>query len=122
MVDGNTRRGGNTTSGAGGNTKREAPITWRPSPAAAIALAQVMDRTGLRRGELLNLLVISAAHKQDAGVDIVADNDQGSAATARARIHAAGMATANKPDPEKIAAFQRKCGMDVFDAKRRGKR
>ena len=75
------------------------------------------------------------------GAEIVADNDRGSKIEARARALgdsirrnealnekikaravAAGMATANKPDPEKIAAFQRKCGMDVFDAKRRGKR
>lgn len=91
------------------------PISWRPTEEAAIALAELMERTGKKRADLLNHLILTARH----GPEIVANNDRGSAATARARIHAAGMATANRPDPEKIAAFQRKCGMDIFDAKGR---
>ena len=91
------------------------PISWRPSEAAAKALVDLIARTGKRKARLLDDLILVAAR----GPEIVADNDRGSAATARARMHAAGMATAQGVDTEKIAAFQRKAGMDIFDAKRR---
>ena len=94
------------------------PISWRPTEEVITALAELMQRTGKSRSKLLNDLIMTARH----GPEIVADNDQGSAATARARIHAAGMATAGVVDREKNLAFQKQVGMTVFDAKRRGKR
>ena len=100
---------GNTKSKAGGSTTREAPISWRPSPEARAALARLSARIDRTRNELLNEIVIAA----DRGPQIVADNDRGSAAVARARLHAGGV------DHDKIAAFQRKAGMTVYDAKRR---
>lgn len=104
------------------------PISWRPSDAAAKALADLIARTGKKKAKLLDDLILSAAR----GPEIKADNDRGSAATARARMlgdnirrnealneRIVARATAQGVDPEKIAAFQRKAGMDIFDAKRR---
>ena len=42
-----------------GITKRDAPISWRPSKDAALALAKLLEG-GRKRGEILNELVIAA--------------------------------------------------------------
>lgn len=101
---GNTKQGGNTKSGADGITKREAPVTWRPSPAARMALARLLDKEGISRGELLNRIVIAA------------DRNLSPVPGGTAEV---GPLHANRPlgrvdrrvDPDKLAAFQRKAGM-----------
>ena len=95
------------------------PISFRPTEEAAIALAELLERTGKKRAELLNHLIMTARH----GPEIVADNVRpGSASVALERMKAAGYSTARGVDHDKIAAFQRKAGMTVYDAKKRGKR
>ncbi len=81
------------------------PVSWRPSPAAAVALADLMQRTGKKRAQLLDDLILAA----DRAPDIVANNDRPSAPVARERL---------RVDHEKIAAFQRKAGMTVYDKRR----
>lgn len=70
-----------------GITKREAPISWRPSPAARLGLADLIERMGVKRNEVLNLLVIAAAHKRAekvVGVDPALGEDRG--ATVRGKV------------------------------------
>lgn len=88
------------------------PISWRPTEEAALALAELMQRTGKSRSKLLNDLILTARR----GPEIVADNDGSSAAVAQARLHTGGI------DHAKLAAFQEKTGMTIFDAKKRGRR
>lgn len=84
------------------------PVSWRPSDEAAKALEALVERTGKRKSELLDNLILNALR----GPDISADNDQGSGAVARARL---------RVDHEKLAAFQRKAGMTVYDARKRNR-
>ena len=84
------------------------PESWRPSDEAAAALAVLIKRSGKRKSELLDNLILNALR----GPDIAASNDQGSGAVARARL---------RVDHEKIAAFQRRAGMTVYDARKRNR-
>ena len=109
---GNTKQDGNTTSGADGITKREAPVTWRPSPEARLALARLLDRENCSRGDLLNRLVLAA----DAGEQSspLMEDAPAIVATARGGIDrkpSSAWAPRRRPDPTKIEAFQRKAGM-----------
>ena len=65
----------------------------------------LIERTGKRKSELLDSLILAAVR----GPQISADNNRGSGAVARARLTV---------DHEKIAAFQRKAGMTVYDKRR----
>ena len=79
-----------------------------------------MAGTDKSRSHILNEVVIAAAR----GPEILADNDRGSGATARARLHDLQQREQadRGVDTDKIAAFQRKVGMDVFDVKQRNRR
>lgn len=114
-----------------GNTKREGPISWRPSPAASVALVDLMERMpGMKRNEVLNLVVIAAAHRDrkappvafktsdsnTAPPEDVTKRSPMEAAQAR-RVHEQQLRQAKAHysggiDREKNLAFQRQIGMD----------
>ena len=92
-----------------GNTKREAPISWRPSPAAAVALTGLMERMpGMKRSEVLNLVVIAAAHqpRQTIPAEPIDIDKPSKIAAKQPYRHSGGI------DREKNLAFQRQIGMD----------
>lgn len=77
-------------------------ITWRPSIAAERKLERLAEATGHTVSMVLEALIMAKAP------DILADNDRPKPTM-----------TAQGVDPAKILAFQRKAGMDIFDAKAR---
>ena len=125
---GNTKPRGDTTFEADGDTtgdtKRRNPLTWRPSPEAELALAALLEREGVSRGELLNRLVVAAATGKMVPVEgdnpkvrvtkVVVPDAPPPLKTVRIKgknDHAFEAAMARRPDPDKIQAFQRKAGM-----------
>jgi hypothetical protein len=85
-----------------------------------------MDRWGCKRTPAILRAVASAAQHDDEHTNSTSPLQQ----DAESIIEAAKGSIDRKPnpiwqtgrvDPEKIAAFQRKVGMDIFDAKKRRK-
>lgn len=109
--------------------KRDGPIAWRPSAEARAKLKQLLDDAcregpGMSRNAIINRAVMGQGpiFSQE-GDEKFVDNDPGlglkSGKVAAERLKAV---TSGGVDPEKIAAFQKKVGMTVFDAKKRNKR
>ena len=106
-----------------GITKREAPISWRPSKEARKRLAVFVSETGLSRNELLNQLVMQAesvkppmeklseAVLPDGSVQTIYGQKSEPSQTGTVRVDKQGRVKSFRPDPDKIAAFQRKAGM-----------
>ena len=113
-MSGDTKQGGDTKSGADGDTRRRNPLTWRPSPEAELALAQLLEREGVSRGELLNRLVVAAA----TGKMVPVEGDNPKIRVTKVVIPDAPQLLkttrpnlSGRPDPDKIAAAQKLFGM-----------
>lgn len=96
-----------------GNTKREPPISWRPSKAAREKLAFLTVRTGLSRNDLLNRMIL------DYGVPEVTEPHSARAQFEQRQADQQRQArVVARINPDKILDFQRKVGMDKV--KKRG--
>lgn len=90
-----------------GITKREPPISWRPSPAAREKLARLVSETKLSRNDLLNQAI---AQYRDKVVPVI--NEPENVKVKAVEFPAGKPKTGIKIDREKVLAFQNKTGMD----------
>ena len=90
-----------------GITKREPPISWRPSKAARAKLARLVSETGLSRNDLLNQLV-TGTDKRLGALEGSAAPPPHMSEEVRSNARLTRRVTV---DRDKIAAFQRKAGM-----------
>lgn len=105
-----------------GNTKREPPISWRPSTEAREALARLVTKTGLSRNDILNkaaLLYESQVNRHQSAKEHSEAADRQAVLSRNVKdTEKVIQRMATRIDRDKLAAFQRKAGMDSAKARK----
>ena len=86
-------------------------ITFRPTPESERAISQLMEAWGCKRSEAVNRAIVVALNAK-----AMVPRGTASVTVAPQKVP---VVVHGVVDPEKLAAFQRKAGMTVYDARKR---